>query len=65
MLNEFVLLYDKAIGARREAEEREDFQTMNTHVTLSGSYPIKKVARARYTWRLARKFQAEFITSNN
>lgn len=62
MLNEFVVQYDKAIRTRRESE---DFQTMNTQATLSGRHPIEKAAGDRYTRRVFRKFQAEFIASNN
>lgn len=65
MLNEFVVQYDKAVQTRRESEEREDFQTMNTQATLSGRHPIEKAAGDRYTRRVFRKFQAEFIASNN
>lgn len=37
--------YDKTVDARREAKEKEDFLTMNTVATLSGTHPIEKVAR--------------------
>ncbi|KAK1425976.1 hypothetical protein QVD17_14643 [Tagetes erecta] len=35
MLNEFVIQYDKAVTARRAAEEDEDFKTMNSKPILS------------------------------
>lgn len=64
MLNEFVVHYDKAVHAWREAEEKEDFVTMNTTVTLSGTHPIEVTADC-YTRRIFKKFQAELIASNN
>lgn len=41
-MNEFVVQYDKVVTARREAEEGEDFLTMNTHASLSGIHPVKE-----------------------
>lgn len=64
MLNEFVAKYDKSVRARRDVEEREDLQTMNTQPTFSSTQPIKKATGERYTRRIFRKFQAEFIASN-
>lgn len=65
MLNEFVVQYDKAVRARRKAEEREDFHAMNTQASLNGTHPIEKVAKAWYTRRVFKKFQLEFLASNN
>lgn len=42
MLNEFVVQYDKAVHTRREVEKREDFHTMNTQASLSGTHPMRK-----------------------
>lgn len=33
--------------------------------TLSGTHPIEKVVRDRYTSRIFKKFQTEFLTSNS
>lgn len=63
MLNEFLVQYDKAVRARREAEEREDFQTMNTQATLSGSHPIERAAAFHYTRRIFKIFQMEWVAS--
>lgn len=65
MLNEFVVQYDKTVTACRAAEEREDFQTMNTQASLSRIHPIERTAGAAYTRRVFRKFQVEFVVSNN
>lgn len=64
MLNKFVVQYDKVVHAWREVEEREDFQTMNMQGTLS-PHPIEKVVGKWYTQWVFRKFQVEFIASNN
>lgn len=64
MFNEFMVQYDKVVVARHEAEEKEDFQTMKIHASLSGSHPIERVTGARYTWHFFRKFQMEFVASN-
>lgn len=60
MLNEFVTQYNKAVRARRQAEEKEDFLMMNTLATLSGTHPVERVAEERYNRRIFNKFQAEF-----
>lgn len=39
MLKELVVQYEKAVFARREANEKEGSQTMNTENILSGSQP--------------------------
>ncbi|CAI9284600.1 unnamed protein product [Lactuca saligna] len=44
MLNEFVIQYDKAVKSRREAEEDEDFKTMNSRAVLSSVHPIEAKA---------------------
>lgn len=65
MLNEFVVHYNKAVHARREAEKKEDFQTMQMQANLSGTHTIERVARDRYSQSVFKKFQTEFIASNS
>ncbi|XP_021971456.1 protein FAR1-RELATED SEQUENCE 5-like [Helianthus annuus] len=60
MLNEFVIQYDKAVEARRAAEEDEDFKTMNSKPTLSSVNPIEAKASSRYTRKLFDVFMKEW-----
>lgn len=48
-----------------EAKEKDDFLKIITQVSLSGSHPIERAAGNRYSWRVFRKFQKDFVTSNN
>lgn len=57
--------YDKPVHIRGQAEEEDDFVTMNPLATLSGTHPIKKVVGERYTRLMFKKFQVEFLANNN
>ncbi|KAJ0863281.1 putative transcription factor FAR family [Helianthus annuus] len=61
MLNEFVVQYDKAVEARRAAEEDEDFKTMNSKPVLSSVNLIEAKASSRYTRKLFDVFKKEWI----
>ncbi|XP_076892033.1 protein FAR1-RELATED SEQUENCE 5-like [Bidens hawaiensis] len=62
MLNEFEIQYDKAVEARRVAEEDEDedFRTMDSHPNLSSVNPIEAKAGARYAKNLFDLFKKEW-----
>lgn len=61
MLNVFVVYYAKTIHARPEAKEKENFPTMKTLATLSGTHPIEKVSGDRHPRNIFKKFQAFII----
>ncbi|XP_021980604.1 protein FAR1-RELATED SEQUENCE 5-like [Helianthus annuus] len=60
MLNEFVIQYDKAVEARRAAEEDEDFKSINSKPVLSSVNPIEAKASSRYTRKLFDAFTKEW-----
>ncbi|KAK1418100.1 hypothetical protein QVD17_27239 [Tagetes erecta] len=60
MLNEFAIQYDKAVEARRAAEEDQDFQTMNSKPILSSVNLIEAKAGSRYTRNLFDVFKKEW-----
>lgn len=64
MSNDFVIQYDKAVMARRQTEEKEDFQTQS-QASLSGSHRIERSDVACYTRHVFENFQMEFVVSNN
>ncbi|XP_061343800.1 protein FAR1-RELATED SEQUENCE 5-like [Gastrolobium bilobum] len=57
MLNDFVIQYDKAIKSRRDAEEDEDFKTINTKAILETAHPIEAIAGKRYTRKMFEIFK--------
>ncbi|GJT38663.1 FAR1-related sequence 5-like protein [Tanacetum coccineum] len=61
VLNEFVIQYDKAVEARRAAEEDEDFKTMNSMPVLSSINPIEAKAGASYTRKMFEVFKKEWV----
>ncbi|GJY86281.1 FAR1-related sequence 5-like protein [Tanacetum coccineum] len=65
MLNEFVIQYDKAVEARRAAEEDEDFKTMNSMPVLSSIHPIEAKAGASYTRKMFEAFKKEWVEATN
>nr|GEX24426.1 hypothetical protein [Tanacetum cinerariifolium] len=65
MLNEFVIQYDKAVEARRAAEEDEDFKTMNLMPVLSSINPIEAKAGASYTRKMFEVFKKEWVEATN
>ncbi|GKB26514.1 FAR1-related sequence 5-like protein [Tanacetum coccineum] len=65
MLNEFVIQYDKAVEARRAAEEDEDFKTMNSLPVLSSINPIEAKAGTSYTRKLFEVFKKEWVQATN
>ncbi|XP_061373449.1 protein FAR1-RELATED SEQUENCE 5-like [Gastrolobium bilobum] len=60
MLNDFVIQYDKAIKSRRDAEEDEDFKTINTKAILETAHPIEATAGERYTRKMFEIFKKEW-----
>lgn len=66
MLNEFVIQYDKAVRARRVAEEDEDFKTLNSKAVLSSVHPIEVKAGECYTRNMFEVFKKQWTlaTSN-
>ncbi|GJZ35995.1 FAR1-related sequence 5-like protein [Tanacetum coccineum] len=65
MLNEFVIQYDKAVEARRAAEEDEDFKTMNSLPVLSSINPIEAKAGTSYTRKMFEVFKKEWVQATN
>ncbi|GJR75310.1 FAR1-related sequence 5-like protein [Tanacetum coccineum] len=65
MLNEFIIQYDKAVEARRAAEEDEDFKTMNSMLVLSSVNPIEAKAGASYTRKMFEVFKKEWVQATN
>ncbi|GJS71887.1 FAR1-related sequence 5-like protein [Tanacetum coccineum] len=65
MLNEFVIQYDKAVEARRAAEEDEDFKTMNSLPVLSSINPIEAKSGASYTRKMFEVFKKEWVQATN
>nr|GEW68209.1 hypothetical protein [Tanacetum cinerariifolium] len=65
MLNEFVIQYDKAVEARRAAEEDEDFKTMNSMLVLSSIHSIEAKACASYTRKMFEAFKKELVEATN
>lgn len=61
IVNEFVVQYEKAVLAHKEANRKED---LNTQVTLSRTHHIDRATKGR-TRRVFRKFQKRLTTSNN
>lgn len=61
MLNEFVVQYNKAVHARREAEKKEDFQTMQMQANLSGTHTIERVARIVTQGVYSRSFKQNLL----
>lgn len=56
MFNEFVVQHDKILIVQREAEEKQDFQTIKIQASLSGSHGVERTTEAYYTRRVFRKF---------
>nr|XP_043618956.1 protein FAR1-RELATED SEQUENCE 5-like [Erigeron canadensis] len=65
MLNEFVVQFDKAVEARRKAEEDADFKTIDTKPSLYSVNPIEAKAGKRYTIKMFEVFQKEWIEATN
>ncbi|GAV83119.1 hypothetical protein CFOL_v3_26570, partial [Cephalotus follicularis] len=61
----FVEQYDKALLSHREAEEREDFMTMNSNATLRGRTSLERIVGDCYTGEMFKLFQKEFIDSRD
>ncbi|XP_039123282.1 protein FAR1-RELATED SEQUENCE 9-like [Dioscorea cayenensis subsp. rotundata] len=64
-LDEFVIQYDKALFARRNDEENEDFKTLNSIANYYTSHPIEKHAREVYTRAVFNIFQVELQESDS
>ena len=65
MLNDFVVQYDKALIARRSAEEDQDFRTRNSKPTLHGDHPIEAMAAECYTRNIYDIFKIEWKASSD
>ncbi|XP_039137519.1 protein FAR1-RELATED SEQUENCE 5-like [Dioscorea cayenensis subsp. rotundata] len=64
-LDEFVVQYDKALLARRNAEENEDFKTLNSVPNYHTSHPIERHAGEVYTRVVFNIFQVELRESDS
>ncbi|KAK8952478.1 Protein FAR1-RELATED SEQUENCE 5 [Platanthera zijinensis] len=62
-LLEFITQYEKALHSRHQAEEREDFNTMNSVANLFTSYALERFAAEFYTKNMFKHFQQEFKQS--
>ncbi|XP_039140569.1 protein FAR1-RELATED SEQUENCE 5-like [Dioscorea cayenensis subsp. rotundata] len=64
-LDEFVMQYDKALLARRNVEESEDFKTLNSIANFYTGHPIERHAGEVYTRAVFDTFQAELRESDS
>ncbi|XP_039127221.1 protein FAR1-RELATED SEQUENCE 5-like [Dioscorea cayenensis subsp. rotundata] len=64
-LDEFVMQYDKALCARRNDEENEDFKTLNSMPNFHTGHPIERHAGEVYTRAVFNIFQAELRESDS
>ncbi|XP_039134194.1 protein FAR1-RELATED SEQUENCE 5-like [Dioscorea cayenensis subsp. rotundata] len=64
-LDEFVIQYDKALFARRNDEENEDFKTLDSIANYYTSHPIEKHAGEVYTRAVFNIFQVELRESDS
>ncbi|XP_039143920.1 protein FAR1-RELATED SEQUENCE 5-like [Dioscorea cayenensis subsp. rotundata] len=64
-LDEFVMQYDKALLARRNVEESEDFKTLNSIANFYTGHPIERHVGEVYTRAVFDTFQAELPESDS
>ncbi|XP_039138738.1 protein FAR1-RELATED SEQUENCE 5-like [Dioscorea cayenensis subsp. rotundata] len=64
-LDEFVMQYDKALCARRNDEENEDFKTLNSMPNFHTGHPIERHAGEVYTRAVFNIFQEELRESDS
>ncbi|KAK8948873.1 Protein FAR1-RELATED SEQUENCE 5 [Platanthera zijinensis] len=62
-LLEFITQYEKALQSRHQAEEQEDFNTLNSVANLLTSYALERCAAQFYTKNMFKLFQQEFKQS--
>ncbi|KAK8938416.1 Protein FAR1-RELATED SEQUENCE 5 [Platanthera zijinensis] len=62
-LNEFIIQYEKALKSRRDAEEQEDYMTLNSTAALFTNFSIEQYAAKIYTKSIFKLFQHEFKLS--
>ncbi|GAV71422.1 SWIM domain-containing protein [Cephalotus follicularis] len=62
-LPEFIEQYSRALMSRRQAEERQDYLTMNSNPKLITRFPFEKTAADCYTAIMFKLFQAELHES--
>ncbi|KAK8950708.1 Protein FAR1-RELATED SEQUENCE 5 [Platanthera zijinensis] len=62
-LLEFITQYEKALHSRHQAEEKEDFSTLNSGANLLTSYALERFAAQFYTKNMFKLFQQEFKQS--
>ena len=56
MLNEFVVQFDRAIKDHRNAEEIEDFITLNSNIVTNSSHSIDQQFEKSYTRKVYDRF---------